>query len=1168
MRLKSIKLSGFKSFVDPTMIKFPSNMCAVVGPNGCGKSNVIDAVRWVMGESSAKYLRGESMTDVIFKGSKQRKPANQTSVELLFDNQEKKLAGEYSAYDEISIKRTLTTDAKNSYFLNGTKCRRKDIMDIFLGTGLGPRSYAIISQGMISNLIESKPEELRAFIEEAAGISKYKERRRETANRIRRTTENLERLADLRQELERQLNNLFNQAQTAEKYKTLKNNQRLKKADLQALKWQQINGDSQSQHLAISKLEENLEQVNARSQSISGSIETDRNLQQELSVVYQQQQDLFYQMCSSIATLEQKITHRDSRLRELSSELDQIASNWDNAKQQLNTDNLELEQLIQQEQQLLPDCEMHQQVYEQAKATLEQLEAQQNKFHIKWEAFHQQLSAQQIVELEQAKVEHSEQILSRLHQRKQKITQELSVINCKDTQELDSIEYKLTEVELQLDNISDEYNQTNENLQQQRNDINQIAEQLVTLNSALSKKQGKLASLEALQQSSIAEDSAVSSWITANKLDSCSKLVDEISIENGWELALEAILGNDLQAICVNFTPEVINAITELQQGVVTMVAADSSCAIDNNSLKLTLLISRITQGKELASSLLTNVYSVDCLSEALTVRNNLQANEVIVTKEGVIVAKNWVKVRKAFVDGGSVLSRKLELEQLEEQIARDQQVIDEAREQQLNMQQQLLDYESLREQQQVQRDEIQQQKLDLVTQIEHLTAKGKTAQDLYNRLNTDLAEINSQYEQEKEIINESREKLQHGLDNMETSQQHKLELQQEKDQLTNKLLEARSSYDASKEESHKNELQLQLINSKISALRTAITRISKQATDLRIKKEAIQKSLLQTHDPDNNSQEELELMLARKITEEQKMHEVKQQLEQVETKINADNQLIEEARNSAELIRGQLEQLRVQHRELYVRAKAIEDQLREDGFNLQAVCNNLKENDTVDECEQQLQQITEKLDKLGLVNLAAIDEYEVQSKRKQHLDSQNDDLQAALDILDSVIKRIDKETKQRFRATFDQINYGLGYLFPKVFAGGQAYLQLSEDDLLTSGVTIMAQPPGKKNSTIHLLSGGEKALTAIALVFAIFQLNPSPFCMLDEVDAPLDDSNVGRYANMVAEMSKQVQFIYITHNKIAMQQANELIGVTMYEPGVSRPVAVNIEQATVMAEV
>jgi chromosome segregation protein len=1168
MRLKSIKLSGFKSFVDPTMIKFPSNMCAVVGPNGCGKSNVIDAVRWVMGESSAKYLRGESMTDVIFKGSKQRKPANQTSVELLFDNQEKKLAGEYSAYDEISIKRTLTTDAKNSYFLNGTKCRRKDIMDIFLGTGLGPRSYAIISQGMISNLIESKPEELRAFIEEAAGISKYKERRRETANRIRRTTENLERLADLRQELERQLNNLFNQAQTAEKYKTLKNNQRLKKADLQALKWQQINGDSQSQHLAISKLEENLEQVNARSQSISGSIETDRNLQQELSVVYQQQQDLFYQMCSSIATLEQKITHRDSRLRELSSELDQIASNWDNAKQQLNTDNLELEQLIQQEQQLLPDCEMHQQVYEQAKATLEQLEAQQNKFHIKWEAFHQQLSAQQIVELEQAKVEHSEQILSRLHQRKQKITQELSVINCKDTQELDSIEYKLTEVELQLDNISDEYNQTNENLQQQRNDINQIAEQLVTLNSALSKKQGKLASLEALQQSSIAEDSAVSSWITANKLDSCSKLVDEISIENGWELALEAILGNDLQAICVNFTPEVINAITELQQGVVTMVAADSSCAIDNNSLKLTLLISRITQGKELASSLLTNVYSVDCLSEALTVRNNLQANEVIVTKEGVIVAKNWVKVRKAFVDGGSVLSRKLELEQLEEQIASDQEVIDEAREQQLNMQQQLLDYESLREQQQVQRDEIQQQKLDLVTQIEHLTAKGKTAQDLYNRLNTDLAEINSQYEQEKEIINESREKLQHGLDNMETSQQHKLELQQEKDQLTNKLLEARSSYDASKEESHKNELQLQLINSKISALRTAITRISKQATDLRIKKEAIQKSLLQTHDPDNNSQEELELMLARKITEEQKMHEVKQQLEQVETKINADNQLIEEARNSAELIRGQLEQLRVQHRELYVRAKAIEDQLREDGFNLQAVCNNLKENDTVDECEQQLQQITEKLDKLGLVNLAAIDEYEVQSKRKQHLDSQNDDLQAALDILDSVIKRIDKETKQRFRATFDQINYGLGYLFPKVFAGGQAYLQLSEDDLLTSGVTIMAQPPGKKNSTIHLLSGGEKALTAIALVFAIFQLNPSPFCMLDEVDAPLDDSNVGRYANMVAEMSKQVQFIYITHNKIAMQQANELIGVTMYEPGVSRPVAVNIEQATVMAEV
>ena len=1168
MRLKSIKLSGFKSFVDPTVIKFLSNMCAVVGPNGCGKSNVIDAVRWVMGESSAKHLRGESMTDVIFKGSKQRNPANQTSVELLFDNQEGRITGEYAAYNEVSIKRTLTTDAKNSYFLNGSKCRRKDIMDIFLGTGLGPRSYAIISQGMISNLIESKPEELRSFIEEAAGISKYKERRRETANRIRRTTENLDRLSDLRQELDRQLKNLFNQAQTAEKYKTLKGNQRTKKAELQALKWQQINNDSQSQHLTICELEENLEAVNAKKQAISSSIMEDKNLQQDLAVSYQKQQDLFYQMCSSIAALEQKISHRDSRLCELSTDLEQISNNWDNAKKQLSADNNELTELTQKEQSLLPDYQLQQQAHEEAKATLEAIEDQQHKFNSKWENFHQQLNAQQVVELEQAKVEHSEQILDRLHQRKHKITQELSSITCKDTQELDSIEQKLTEVELQLDNITDEYNQTSEDLQQQRNEVNQVAEELVKLNSSLSKKQGKLSSLEALQQSCIFEDSAVSNWIQTNELSSCAKLVDEISIDDDWELALEAILGNDLQAICVNLTPTITSSIADLQQGVVTLVAEDKNHSHTANKLSLTPLLDRIKKGKALASSLIANAYSVDCLSEALTAKNELQPSEVIVTKEGVIVAKNWIKVRKAFVDTDSVLTRKLEIEKIQNEIAIEQEVIEETREQHQRGQQQLLDYENLREQQQVQRDEFQQKKIDLVTKIEQLTAQAKTEKELYSRLTNDLTEINSQYEQEKSIINNSREKLQNGLDNMEESQQQKLELQQEKELINNQLLEARSNYNSSKELSHTAELQLQLIKSKIASLHTAINRISKQATELRVKKEAIQQSLLQTHDPDNNTQEELDLLLERKITEEQKMHEIKQQLEDVEGKINASNQTIEDSRNRAEVIRGQLEQLRIQHQELYIRAKSIEDQLREDGLNVQVVCNNIEDNITIDSCEQELQQITNKLDKLGLVNLAAIEEYEVQSRRKQHLDSQNDDLQAALAILDTVIKRIDKETKQRFKSTFDKINYSLGYLFPKVFAGGRAYLQLSEDDLLTSGVTIMAQPPGKKNSTIHLLSGGEKALTAIALVFAIFQLNPSPFCMLDEVDAPLDDSNVGRYANMVAEMSQQVQFVYITHNKIAMQQANELIGVTMYEPGVSRPVAVNIEQASTMVEV
>lgn len=1168
MRLKSIKLAGFKSFVDPTTVHFPSNMCGVVGPNGCGKSNIIDAVRWVMGESSAKHLRGESMTDVIFKGSNSRKPANQASVELIFDNNEGRITGEYAAYSEISVKRTVNSDAKNTYFLNGSKCRRRDIMDIFLGTGLGPRSYAIISQGIISNLIESKPEELRVFIEEAAGISKYKERRRETGNRIRRTNENLERLTDLREELGRQLGHLHRQAQAAEKYKEHKAEERLKKAQLQALKWQAIDTGAQSQEQAINEFEVQLEAAVSQQRSADAAMENDRVKQMELSDHFHETQSRYYNTGNEVTRIEQTLQHREERAKELNNDLAQVEQGWQEAREQLAEDQEQLEAFQEELIELEPELTLLQEQEEGSGESLARAEEAMQRWQQEWDHFNQRShEPKRTAEVEQSRITHAEQVMERLLAREGRFKEEAAALGGgQDQEEMELLSEKLTELELTAETVELRTEECLESLDQERESVQTLTGELEQNRDDLSMVRGRHASLEALHQASINQDSGTLDWIEQQQLNGQPKLMEKLQVESGWERSVETVLGDCLQAVCVDSLDPVAGALDNLEQGALVLLEAGVSVEQQNPRAGLAPLSHKVQSGQE-AIPLLVGIFAADSLEQALSARSGLQAGESIVTREGIWLSAGWLRVSRAVDSHAGVLERQKEMESLAEKLVALEQASERLKEELAGARHRLEQRESEREQLQKQLSGINRSQGEVRADLGARKVRLEQFSERRRRLEQELQEVREQYQLEQEVVGESRMRLQDALDHMEQDIGLRETLQEQREQHQSQLAEVRHKARFDKERAHQLALRQQSINTQVGSIKAAIERLSQQTTKLRERREFLRESLTESSSPEGDLQEQLEEMLGRRLEEEEAMQQARMALEEVEQRIREGEKIRHSAEQEAQKVRGQLEKLKMDWQGMQVRRTTLAEQLREDQFDLNTVLENLPEDASEQLWEQDLEKIAARIERLGAINLAAIEEYETQSERKQYLDAQNEDLESALETLENAIRKIDRETRQRFKVTFDKVNSGLQELFPRVFGGGRAYLELTGEDLLDTGVTIMAQPPGKKNSTIHLLSGGEKALTAIALVFAIFQLNPSPFCMLDEVDAPLDDANVGRYAKMVSEMSEKVQFVYITHNKIAMQAASQLIGVTMHEPGVSRPVSVDIEQAAAMAE-
>ncbi|ABY99730.1 TPA: chromosome segregation protein SMC [Pseudomonas putida] len=1161
MRLKCIRLAGFKSFVDPTTVNFPSNMAAVVGPNGCGKSNIIDAVRWVMGESSAKNLRGESMTDVIFNGSSGRKPVSQASIELVFDNSETTLVGEYAAYAEISIRRKVTRDGQNSYYLNGTKCRRRDITDIFLGTGLGPRSYSIIEQGMISKLIEAKPEELRNFIEEAAGISKYKERRRETENRIRRTQENLARLTDLREELERQLERLHRQAQAAEKYREYKAQERQMKACLAALRWRGLDEQVRQRESVIGDQGVSHEALVAEQRNADASIERLRDGHHELSERFNQVQGRFYSVAGDIARVEQSIQHGQQRLRQLQDDFKEAERTRLETESHLGHDRTLLATLGEELAMLEPEQEMTLAAAEEAAAALEEAELGMHGWQEQWDSFNSRSAEpRRQAEVQQTRLQQLETSLERQAERQRKLGEEREQLGS-EPQDVAMLEFaeQLASSEMLLEELQLSEEQVVERLEGTREQLQQATQAQQQAQGDLQRLGGRLASLEALQQAALEPGTGAAHWLHDQGLEQQPRLAEGLRVEPGWETAVETVLGADLQAVLVDDFNRLDFA--GLEQGELRLLLAS------DNSLPLPGSLLEKVQGRIDLAPWLGQVKPVEDLAQALAQRASLGEGHSLVSRDGYWVGRHFLRVRRGGEAEGGVLARGQEIERLGQEQLEQEAALEQLDQQLQALREQQLGLEEQREQLRRRTQEESRLHGELKANLSASRARAEQVELRRRRLQEELSELEEQRALEHEQLGEARLLLQEALELMAQDTEQREQLMARRDTLREGLDRVRQEARQHKDHAHQLAVRLGSLRAQHDSTRQALERLEQQAARLTERQEQLSLNLEEGEAPQEELRLKLEELLERRMSVDEEMRQARLHMDEADRELRDAEKRRTQAEQQAQLLRGQLEQLRLECQGLDVRRKTLQEQLLADGYDLQGVLATLEAEASEQGTEQALEQLEARIQRLGAINLAAIEEYEQQSERKRYLDAQDADLVEALETLENVIRKIDKETRNRFKDTFDQINAGLQALFPKVFGGGSAYLELTGEDLLDTGVTIMARPPGKKNSTIHLLSGGEKALTALALVFAIFKLNPAPFCMLDEVDAPLDDANVGRYARLVKEMSESVQFIYITHNKIAMEMADQLMGVTMHEPGCSRLVAVDVEAAMAMVD-
>ena len=1167
MRLSRIKIAGFKSFVDPTDIKLPSSLVGIVGPNGCGKSNTIDAVRWVMGESSAKHLRGESMDDVIFVGSSSRKPVGQASVELVFDNSDGSLGGEYAAYSEISIRREVARDGQSKYALNNVRCRRRDIRDIFLGTGLGPRSYAIIEQGMISRLIEAKPEDMRVYLEEAAGISKYKERRKETETRIRHTRENLDRLDDLREEVDKQLTHLKRQASTAEKFQTLKGEERQKRGELLVLRRREFEGARDQQSLKIAELEAELEGAVSELRSAESAIELARGQQTEASDSFSTIQAEFYRIGGEVARIEQTIEHTRDTRHQQSQELAEVDRNLAESMTHLRDDTARIAQIAESIETDQPAFDMLKDSQKLSAEHLLRAETELQEWQQRNDAFNRRLSeSSQIAQVERSKIEQLERASANADTRLARLREERDALDLEPVRAM--IEERVAE-ELEASEEEERLKQAlthaSEKQLQQKDTIRQCTTELDQLRSRAQSGLGRLASLEALQQAALEPDSsAADGWLSVNHLTDAPKLAQTMTAEPGWETAVELVLGPHLEAVCVDNDDLLDRCLRDMPAAQLTLVKAQaSSSAAASDSLA-----SKV-HGNLPLHELLAGIRIANDLGDALGIRNQLADHESVVTRDGLWLGKSWIRVARA-ESQDSVLLRETEIAELKAEMATLDQRSSALQAKLDELSQQQDEMETRRETQLHAYNDSVRNHSQLSSQIAGERQTLEQGERRIRALGEEITEIEQQREQEHLQLEDARARKLEAVEQLEAFEEEKARIQEEQDTLRENLAKAREQRDADRDAGQELAIRVESMRSTRAATEQNLTRMQARIEQLTQRQGTLNAMLASEEDEDPLLALEagLKQHLDDKLASDNALRSSREQLESIEARLREHEQARQRHDVRAQAMREKVQNERMAAQEAVVRLQTLDEQLAEHDYVIADVQQALSEDANVDDWAQALEKIERQIQRLGPINLAAIDELAEQSQRKDYLDEQHLDVTEALATLERAIAKIDRETRARFKETFDKVNIKVQEFFPRLFGGGHGSLQMTGDDLLSTGVVVNAQPPGKRVSNIQLLSGGEKALTAVALVFAFFELNPSPFCMLDEVDAPLDDANVGRFCALVKEMSERVQFIFITHNKVTMEMAEQLMGVTMNEPGVSRLVAVDVHAAVELAGV
>ena len=1170
MRLSKIKLAGFKSFVDPTTIHLPGNLVGVIGPNGCGKSNIIDAVRWVMGESSAKHLRGDSMTDVIFNGSNSRKPVGHASIELAFDNTDGTIGGQYAGYNEISIRRQVSRDGTSTYFLNNTRCRRRDITDIFLGTGLGPRSYSIIEQGMISRLIEAKPEDLRSFLEEAAGISKYKERRRETEKRIRHTRENLDRLNDLLEEIEKQLEKLQRQSRAAARYKELKEEERQVNAELLALRYSAMHTDISERERLIQERELALEAATAEQRNIEKELEKLRDDLTGANDSFNTVQGRYYKLGADVARVEQAIQHPRESRQQQQEELARAEQTLGEVDEHIRLDTERLAELAARIETTGPEHEAATARLEESNTALAEAEQGMQAWQAAWSEFNQRVAEHtQSAQVERARLDHLERHMQQLDERIGRMGEEQQQLSDQSlatdieqlAQILEARETLVAGVQVKLETAARRIDDLRADLQQQERELSE-------LQSQHHDTRGQLASLETLQRAALGQRSEqISGWLKTNGLQSAPRLAQEISVEPGWEHAVETALGNYLEAVCVDGLDDAERVLGSLAEGDVSLFDLSAQATATAGTRAGVPLANKITAPWSVAA-LLDGVYAAESLAEALSLRDGLGLHESVITREGIWVGRSWLRVARDTDTRAGVLERERDISRLTEKAAAQAERIE-----QLD-QAVAVTREALRGAE-TERDQLQQEYNTVHREVSGLRADLATGhsqlEQQRNRSEHVMVEteaLRAEKSHEAQVQAEAQARLEEALAATEQLKVERESRTREQQELAAVLDAARERARGDQQLTHELAIRAESMRTEHAATEQALSRMHEQSQQLLKRREELTAILSHGDTPVAKLEQELEELLSGRLEVEGELAAARRQVEEIEHGIREHDQARMQKERAIGEQREQIGQERMAWQEIKVRSDTLMEQITAAGFEYQPLLEQIDAEATVDAWAERAAKLERRIQRLGPINLAAIDEYEEESKRKVYLDAQHVDLTEALQTLENAIAKIDRETRARFKETFDSVNQGMQENFPVLFGGGTAYLELTGEDLLDTGVTVMARPPGKRNSTIHLLSGGEKALTAIALVFAIFRLNPSPFCMLDEVDAPLDDTNVGRYCDMVRKMSEQVQFIFITHNKITMEMANTLTGVTMQEPGVSRLVAVDVDEAVQLVAV
>lgn len=1176
MRLSKIKLAGFKSFVDPTTIDLPKNLTGIVGPNGCGKSNTIDAVRWVMGESSAKHLRGASMDDVIFNGSSARKPVDTAAVELIFDNSEGKLGGQYANYAEISVKRQVSRDGGSKYSLNGTRCRRRDVADLFLGTGLGPRSYAIIEQGMISRLIEAKPEELRNFLEEAAGISKYKERRRETETRIRHTRENLERLSDLREEIDKQLSRLQRQSRSAEQYKEFKQEEREYKAEHLALHWRELKAELDRRDKDIQSSETALEQVIAEQRATESKIESQRQDNEESNEILNNVQAEYYRLGADISAKEQNIKHQQDLQQRQQLDLEQLVTALANATQAIISDKQTIDEIKQNLTTDEPQLNALKQQESESNTLFQQAEQAMQNWQKSWDEINQHYSAEsQKAQVERSRMEQLERHVEQQKQRLQKIDVEKQALRG------ENLEEQINDLKTLLNKSSDEkienetaLSDTIASIKQTREKIHAVEQQSADIRRSIHQLQGSLSSMEALQEAALGKtDKAAQQWLEKSGIDKNARFAEQLEVTQGWELAVETVLGDTLEAVCVDAIDQYSTALNQLEDSNILLLEKNVGKPAAGNSGSSDMLSDKVSSSIPL-DPFLHDVRCVDTLDAALALRNSLAHNESVITKDGVWLGASWLRISRDNDASTGVLARENSIRECQQTLSESEAKAENINNELTGLRETLQQNEQLREEKQVSLNAIHTRLNEINAQItaresrhEHITNRGKD-------LDAELEETQQLISKDEADIEAATKNRNAALAKAETMEADRRVLQGQRETLQQELQQHRSNLQQHREQAHQLAIKVEGAKTRMSGLLHNIQRMDETQHTQMQRKEELVALISQSNEPTQLLEQELKVLLDERLKAEERLTEARHNVEAITHELRQLEQQRGEFEQKSQNVRSQLEKLRLDSQETRVRSKTALEQLEETGFELDAVLESLSQHETEGQpvtskqWQDKLAEVANKISRLGPINLAAIDEYKEQLQRKEYLDEQNKDVTAALEILEQAIAKIDKETRSRFKDTYDHVNSRIKEMFPRLFGGGTAYLEMTGDDLLSTGVAIMARPPGKRISNIHLMSGGEKALTAVALVFAIFELNPAPFCMLDEVDAPLDEANVGRFCQLVKEMSENVQFIFITHNKTTMEISENLSGVTMRESGVSRLVSVDVAEAATMAGV